>query len=245
MKAINLVCTVAAMLGGCAVDDAGTQEGEVENTAVAEQAATQTDVWHATWNGASVNASSYGYLRGAYVDAWEYKSGSTRYAYLTLSSWSVDPTSEQCFNWTDWWGNTWGYCYYTRSTYSWGWGSIPESDLQVNPGTARLNTTLGSTFYGTTCTWDWYDWTQSGCTSMAGGTIDLRFNKDGNVSAFSSGTSQYSYGAYTYKNQGTYRYSSAQANGTVLGNEFASNYGQFGDTRGVNVSKSVIRTPNP
>jgi hypothetical protein len=246
MKTINVACVAAAMamLGGCAIDEQGGVDGD-EAVAVAEQAATQADVWHASWNGGSVDASSYGYLSSAYVSAFEYKSGSTRYAYVNLSKWSVDPTSQQCFTWTDWWGGTYDYCYYTRYSYTWGWGSIPEHDLQISPNAARLRTELSSNFGGYTCTWDWYNWQTSGCTSLAGGSVDLKWNKNGGYSTFSSGTSQTEYGAYTFKAQGTYRSSSAQATGSFLGETFDSAYGSFSDTRGVNVTRSVLKTPNP
>ena len=241
MKAIKLACVVALLGAGCAVDEA-TDEAATDTT---EQAATQSDVWHATWNGGSASAQFSSATGGGYIDAFEYKTSTFRSAYLTLSSWSYDPNSLQCSSYTDWWGNTWNWCFYTRSTYTYGWGSIPEGDAQFTPAAARLKTTLGSGFYGYQCTWDYNDWLSSGCSALTGGSLDLRWAKNGYYSSFSSGTNQQTYGAYTYKSQGTYRSASAQASGTVLGNTVESSWGSFGDTRGVSINKSVMKTPNP
>lgn len=245
MKTINVVALAAAMLGGvgaCAVDEA---QPDYEVTfEEAEQSATQTDVWHATWNGGSARAEYWGPHGSGYVDVFEGRSGSTRYAYLNYSTWAGDPTTQQCFTWTDWWGWTQTYCYYTRYTFAYGWGQIPAQDAQLTPGHARVKTTVGSGFGGYQCTIDYSTWTFE-CGAPTGGDIDIRWNKNGQYSSFSSGTSQVAYGPYTFKQQGTARWASANATGTLLGTAFEATYAQFGDTRGTNVSKSVFQTPRP
>jgi hypothetical protein len=239
MKAIKMACVVA--LGACAVD---AEAPEDVTTAVTEQAVTQTDVWHSTWNGGSATASFSSATGSGYLDVYEGQMGQERTAYLQFSTWSVDPTSQQCFTWTDWWGFDYSYCYFTRYTYAYGWGPIPASDAQLTPGNARVSTTLGAGFGGYQCTIDYTNWIFD-CGAPTGGTIDVRWNKNNQYSSFSSGTSQQSYGPYTYKQQGTWRSTSASASGTVLGTSFTESYGYFGDTRGTNVTKSVIKTPNP
>jgi hypothetical protein len=227
-------------LGGCAVDEEQSDVMLEES----EQAATQSDVWHATWNGGSANAQFWGPYASGYVDVFEGRSGSTRYAYLNFSTWSVDPTSEQCVTWTDWWGYPYTYCYYTRYSFGYGWGQIPAQDAQLTPGHARVKTTLGANFGGYSCTVDYANWIFQ-CGAPTGGEVDIRWNKNGQYSSFSSGTSQQTYGAYTYKQQGTYRSASANASGTLLGATFDVAYGSFGDTKGTNVTKSVMQTTAP
>ena len=240
MKAIKLACAVA-MLGACAVD--AEDASEELATGEAEQAVT-TDVWHATWNGGSANAQFWSPTGSGYVDVFEGRSGSTRYAYLNFSSWSFDPSSTQCFTWTDWWGYESTYCYYTKYTYAYGWGQIPAGDAQITPNHAHVKTTLGSNFGGYQCTVDYSTWIFD-CGVPTGGTVDIRWNKNGQYSVFQSGTTQQTFGPYTYKAQGSYRSASADASGSLLGITFAGTYGYFGDTKGTNVTKSVIPTPNP
>lgn len=240
MKAIKLACLVVAMAGGCAVDE--TESYDVETT---EQAATQADVWHGTWNGGSANAQFWSGYGGGYVDVFENGTGSSRSAWVNLATWSIDPSSQVCWSWTDWWGYTYNWCWYTRSTYTYGWGQVPAGDAQLTPGNARLKTTFGAGFSGYQCVYDWSNWTSEPCTSLAGGSVDATWRKDGSYSVFSSGTHQTSYGTYSFKTQGTYRHSSARASGSILGIDFSDAYGYFGDTRQTNVSKSIFRTPKP
>jgi hypothetical protein len=243
MKAMNMVVAIAAVagVGGCAVDDV---DHPVEaETATVEQAAT-VDVWTGTWNGASASAWSYGAFEGGYIDAFENKTPQGRRAFLNFTMWSVDPTSEQCSEWTDWWGSTYTWCWFTRSTYTYGWGEIPQQLAQFTATTARVKGTLPASFSGYVCNFDWEDWTSAPCSEATGGAIDVRWNKDGGYSHMSSGTQQQSYGTFTFKTQGTYRSTSAQAQGTILGLSFHGS-GGVGTTRGVNVAKSVQRTPKP
>jgi len=241
MKPMNWLCVMAmsVAVGGCAVDDA-----EDVTTDVAEQGLTQADVWHGTWNGGSANAQFWSPTGSGYLDVFENGSGQNRTAYLSFSTWSFDPTSEQCFTWTDWLGSDYTYCYYTRFTYAYGWGQIPAGDAQLSPNHAHVKTTLSSSFGGYQCTVDYTTWPWT-CGAPTGGTIDVRWNKNGQSSYFNSGTSQGSYGAYTFKTQGTYRSSSANATGNVLETSFTDSWGAFGNTRGTSVTKSVQRTPSP
>lgn len=237
MKTINLAC-VLAVLGACAVDEASDALVLADDA----QAATQADVWNSTWNGGSASAQFSSATGGGYLDVYEHKTKDFRYAYVNLSAWSFDPTSLQCFTYDDPWYGTWEYCYFTRSTYTYGWGQIPESDARMNGNAAHVKTTFGPSFYGYQCTWDSNNWMSSGCLPLTGASIDVRWHKDGVFSTFQSGTNQQQYGGYTYKSQGTYRSASARASGTIVGQSYEGAWGSFGDTRGVNVSKSITRT---
>lgn len=237
MNAMKWIVTMA-LVAGCAVDEA-----DEPTTSATTQEATNVDVWTGTWNGASAHASSWSQYGGGYVDVFENGTGQNRSAYLNFSTSAYDPTSQQCFDWTDWWGYTYHWCYFTRYTYTYGWGQISAQDVQITGTNARVSTTLPSSYYSTQCTVDWYNWSYT-CTTGTGGTVDLRWRKDGQSSYFQSGTQQYAYGAYTFKSQGGFRSASAQAEGSLLGNAFAGS-GGLGDTRGTSVSKSVFKTPNP
>jgi len=243
MKAINwaVALAMATGVGGCAIDEQGGAEPEASAT---EQAATTTDVWHGTWNGGSAQVSFWNGTGGGYLDVFENNAGQNRNAYLTFSRWSFDPNSLQCWSWTDWWGYTYSWCYYTKYSYAYGWGQIPTSDAQLTPGQARVHTTLPSTFGGYQCTIDYQNWIFE-CTSAAGGDVDVAWHKDGVYSTFHSGTDQQEYGPYSFKSQGTYRTTSARASGSLLGTAFDDAYGYFGDTKQTNVSKYVIQTPHP
>lgn len=242
MKTIKVV-VAAVVLGGvgaCATDEAQSYEVTFDE---AEQAATQADVWTQTWNGGSAGGWFWGTTGSGYLDAFEYKTRDSRSAYVNFSVGGYDPTSLQCFTET-WFGETWEWCWYTRYTYSYGWGAVPASDVKLNPNSARVKTTLGANFYGTQCTHDWVSW-QYTCAPLAGGAIDVSWSKDGFASQFNSGTTQQSYGPYTFKSQGSFRSSSATLSGSILGVDILGGGGSMGDTRGVNVSKSVFQTPRP
>lgn len=243
MKTIMIGCAVA-VLGACAVDG-NVDVSEDVTTSEAEQAATQTDVWRQTWNGGSANAQFWSPTGGGYIDLFENKSNMGQFAYLTVSAWGVDPTSQRCETWEPWPGEVWQWCFYSRSTYTYVWGQIPTGDAAITPGLARVKTTLGAGVAGYQCTYDYDNWANSGCVAPTGGVVDVRWNKNGFTSSFHSGTDQQTFGPYTYKSQGTWRSASADATGTVLGIDFSGGYGYFGDTRGSNVTKSVIQTPKP
>jgi hypothetical protein len=248
MKEISKLLCVVAMVAGCAVEDV-----DRSSTARTEQALTDGgsgsgsgggsggggSVWHANWNGGSASVTFWDAYSGGYLNAWESKSGGTRTAYLWFDRYSVDPASLQCVTY-NWWGWDYTYCYYTRYSYDYGWGEVAGTDVVINNGVARVHSTLPSTFYSLSCTIDYNDWTNTTCSTGTGSTVDVVWHKDGLTSTFSSGTSQQDWGSYSFKSQGTYSSSSALANGSLLGHDFADARGSFGDSHSTSIGMDIV-----
>ncbi len=251
MATMNKLMVVAALVGGCVAGDAAQSADEAALTGSGSGSGTgsgsgsTTPVWHSVWNGGNANASNWGWYSAAYIDAYENVSGQNRAAYLNYSFSSVDPTSEQCYSWTDWWGDTYTWCYYTRYTWDYGWGQIPASDFQVTPNAARVKTVISSssTFYAYHCSVDYSTWTFN-CGVPVGGTVDVQWSTDGQSSSSHSGTETTSWGPYSYRTSGTWSSSSAHASGSIIGNSF-DGFGGFGDTHQVSVTKDILNTPHP
>ncbi len=248
----KLICGAAlAMMAGCLdsgrVDSGklGTTDELLTSTGSGSSTGSTTPVFHSVWNGGSANAWNWGWYSSGYIDAFENTSGLNRAAYLYFAVSSVDPNSLQCYTWTDWWGYTYSWCYYTRYTWSYGWGQIPAQDFQVNPNAARVKYTVGSdsSFYAYQCTIDYSTWTFN-CGVPTGGDIDVAWSKDGQWSSSHSGTDQSSYGPYTFQTSGTWSSNSAHASGSILGASFDAS-GGFGDTHQSNVTKDILNTPQP
>src|SRR5688572_15626190 len=122
-------------------------------------------VYHSSWTGGQASASYNDELSGGAVDAWQ---GTTRggaaIASLNYNTFVVDPTSLVCV--IEYYPPKGGgdpipveYCFYTRATYEYGWGSIPAADFAVKNGTALLDTTVAAsdTFYIERCEVDYDD----------------------------------------------------------------------------------------
>ena len=251
MTTMMKLVVVVAMIGGCTVDNGSAiPAGETAQATTVADAGTGggnpgPNVWHSVWNGGSAYANSWGPTSSGYIDAYENKSGQSRYAYLNYYENAVDPTSQTCYSYTDWWGDTYSYCYYTRFSWDYGWGQIPTHDFQVTPSGARVKTTVaaGGTFYAYHCDVDYGSWLWN-CYVPTGGTIDVKWGKSGGYSQSQSGTSEHAYGPYTYRTSGTFTSSSAHAQGSILGVSFDA-FGSFGDTHQASVTKEIVNTPRP
>lgn len=259
MKTMKMVAVAVAVLGGCAAHEAGQGTDEAALTGSGVDAGTDSGsgtgsgsgstgpspVWHSVWNGGNASAWLYGWYTSGNIDAYENVSGPNRVAYLNYAYSSVDPSSLQCYSWTDWWGNTYQWCYYTRYTWDYGWGQIPTNDFQVTPKAAHVKTVIGSnpSFYAYHCSVDYSTWTFD-CGVPVGGTVDVTWSKDGQWSSSHSGTDQTSWGPYTFQTSGTWSSSSAHASGSIIGTTFDA-FGGFGDTHRANVTKDILNTPHP
>jgi len=210
-----------------------------EETSVAQAAATDASVWHTVWNGGSAGASKHDELSSAYVEIWEGGTGQDRSTYLWLSTSSVDPASQVCET-VDWWGEPWTWCYYSRYTYSYGWGTVPARDAALSAGNAGIRTTLPQDgFYLERCTVDWSSGSYT-CDRDVAGEIDLRWHKDARYSSFSSGSSRYTWGVYSYKSNGSWRSSSAEVRGSLLGVTMDGDDAWLSASHSVNISKVVV-----
>lgn len=234
MKRLVLPLLSSLALGACAVE----AEPELDSTT---EAATVT-VWHSVFNGTSADTSFSNEFNGAYLSVWQGKSGNTSTTSLSYSKWEIDPTSLECF--TECFPNDdgtctpWEWCYYTRSSHEYGWGEIPNADFTGNANSAKLDTVVaaGPTFYVERCEIDPISgWT---CGAGAGGEIHALWGKDGYASGHQSGTNSQTYGRYSFRSVGTYRWFSATVSGALLGIDFAGS-GGISNSRGSNVSKDV------
>ena len=219
-----------------------------------EQSA-QQNVYHSTQKGGGANVSFGDNLSWFYLDAWQSGTGKSISGYVNFQISENDPTSEvcntesycvewqneepfDCLNWEDY---TW--CYYTRGSTTYGWGALPKGAFDTKGSTARLDATLGPDCYVEKCTFDELaaePWT---CSQISGGVIKVSWLKDGNFSSLQAGTSQYKYGAYSYRTSGTYSSFSAEVSGELLGKTFANAYGSITSSNGAVVGKDVYYTP--
>ena len=208
-------------------------------------ATTTSNVWHSSWTGGSAIASfSDGMtgLSGGFVQVWEGGTQTMNGASLWYNYFAYDPTSQVCYTYWFPWG-VYQYCYYTRYSYDYGWGSIPASDVRITPAVVGVNTTVtsGPTFYATHCDIDYNNWWNANCYNVTGGRIDIRWTKHNTYSSFSTGTQQSDYGIYSYKTEGTSWNSAALASGSLLGHSFTNAGGQIGDSRTNTVSMTITR----
>jgi hypothetical protein len=114
---------------------------------------------------------------------------------------------------------TYEWCHYTRSSWEYGWGEIAKKDFKVSGAGVELRTNLANAtnFYTETCTWDETTWTGSCQTGTAKDSFNLKWTKNGESSSSSNGTSQYTYGKYSYKSTGQSRSASADVKGSAFG----------------------------
>lgn len=240
MKLVMVLAGVA-MVGGCAVDD--IEDGGEIAESTTEQAVAGATVHQSTANGGGAYVHAWGPTSSAYVDLYEYGTGQNRSAYLNFGVSSVDPTSEVCVTYD--WGWGWGpytYCYYTRYSFAYGWGSIPHADAKLTPAAAGVRTTIpaaSSTYWSYGCTVDYATWTFE-CAPLDGATVDLRWHKDGQYSFSQQGSTDHTWGAYTFRHAGTVSHSSARATGTIAGTSI-DGAGAFTSSKGTNVQKFVLR----
>lgn len=235
IRAVSAVSLVVVV--GCGTSRDG---GESEAVASAKQAL----VTHFNWNGGGASASSWTPESGFYIDVND--NGTT--AYLSFNANSVDPTSKKCFSEVYPPKDPffpppppYEYCWYTRYTYTYGWGMIPSTDFHTTKHAARLSTTVtsGSEFFFQSCTVDKDAGTFTCLPAGASGTIDMTWSSNGVASSFHSGVDHKTYGSATYKTTGRWVTSSADASGTVLGIAVTAQ-GSLMDTQGTTVAKDVV-----
>jgi hypothetical protein len=236
------VTVVAALagVGGCAVEQGGDRVVPAETTTV-EQASTQS-VFTQTWNGMGADMS-FGSPDGSYgwVSVFEGGTAQNRTTTLWYALHAPDPTSVECDVWP------WPGCSYTRYTLEYGFGAISPADFTSNAGGgwARVVTTLPATFESTRCTSDTSTGSYECGPGTAAGTIDLAWTDNNVSSMLQSGTQQQTFGRTMFKTQGTYRGSSADVAGTLLGLDIdvTGMAGTISSTRGLNVTKSITPVP--
>jgi hypothetical protein len=246
LKAAALV----ALLGSACVEQ--EQVGEGMRGAGASGAAS---VYHSRWNGGASSVSEGTELSSFVLEVWESSTSQTRDVGLWYSRSEVDPTSYLCETVqlpckrrrddptpcdpveTE-------ICRYTRSTWEYGYGSIPARDYRVTSNGATLNTVVspGATFYIERCSADESTWTWT-CSNQGGGAIDLDWSRNKIGSEFSSGTGSARFGKYSYQQVGTSRQATADASGSFLGATVASSNGFL--STGVSVSKEMYVAPRP
>ncbi len=138
-------------------------------------------------------------------------------------------------------------CTYTDTTFACtgvsGWGQIPNGDFDVNgaSGNAQLVTDTSGVFaiaYSYSC-----DWEAAVCTfeesPAEGGIISLSWQRNREYKYSSEGRTEINYLNYRYVSQGRSNYTSASAEGDVLGQSIASNLGSVGTSH--NRTMTIVR----
>ncbi len=114
-----------------------------------------------------------------------------------------------------------------------GSGVIPNSDLQVMGQKIALNTDTSAIpgFENIVCTPD-----ESTCGPGAGGVITAEWNKTADFSQRSAGNSEFSFSNITIHSAGTFRETSASAQGTALGTPFQTTFAFIGSSHQVEIA---------
>lgn len=254
----SLVLSLVLGVAGCAgVEPTEDVAGAVD--------ALGTRVHNSVMNGSGASLYAWSPTGGAYVEVWETsRTGANIYFYAE----QLDPSSEVCETYTYWecspppgcdpglpccfpgepgccsleecctpYETT--YCYYTRSAYEVGYGTLPRGAFQTNGQAARLraNVAPGPSMTLYRCTSDWSIGV-SECGDGVGGAIDLTWRPDGGSSSSRRGTEEYGYDRWTLRVNGTLRYSSASAVGSVLSQPVT---GSGGVSRGNTVRHEIFR----
>ncbi len=119
-------------------------------------------------------------------------------------------------------------------------------DFKVSGAGARLRTDLANAtnFTSEICTWDEDTWTGSRTTGTATGSFKLDWAKNGASSSFANGTSQYTYGKYSFKTTGQWKSAPADVTGSALGAAVEAT-GEINRSHTNGITKDIVPSTKP
>ena len=240
----SLLCLTAASLALTACEPADVYDSSPESSVA--QGASPNVIFRSVQKGNGAGGGSWGELGGYDIQVWEGGTAQALAAGLWFSFYEVDPTSYHCeiVSYQAPGGEPVEFeqCWYTRSTYTYGNGLIPARDVSSKAGrhtAVHTDLTGNLGIWSQTCSWD--SLTQIGeCTSgTVSGRVDVEWVANGRGSGFNSGVSQYRSGAYSFRSNGTWRASSANFSGEILGQAISGTEGYV--HTGLSVTKEMLR----
>lgn len=213
----------------------------LEEASIAQGAA-PVAVFHSVQRGNSASGGSWSELGGFSVEVWE----TTSAAGMWFNTFQVDPSSYLCETISipprgGGIPQEFQQCWYTRTTYTWGGGSIAGADVKsLTDRFLSVHTDLSTSldFTAETCSYDSVSGTGTCAPLSTAGRVDIEWSGNNQSSAFGSGVYHSKNGTTSSRSSGNWRSRSADFSGALLGTPVAGS-GSIG--RGLNVSKDIYR----
>jgi hypothetical protein len=189
-------------------------------------------------------ASSFGWELQYFLRAGK---GSDGKVHVDFNMSSVDPTSWSCFT-PPWWDPSWPpppmFCAYTRRTFTYAYGTVPNGSYRSVQGYAQLTANLvnGPTLVVSSCTWDDATYTST-CATDPGGAVDVLWRANGWFSSTQTGSREQQFGALKLRTSGSLKTQGADVTGSVFGLSVDGSFGEIVRSTGAAIQFDAYLLP--